>query len=233
MKTHAKGNAGTVMKRFASIVSQRPLQISVAVLSLLAGAAQVARADAIPYPTSGVVNPVTYTFTAVANGNITAYFAGSTASYDNELGLLVNGASTGIVGLDNHTSALGASLNLGNVSAGDTLTFVLVSHTLGMNAYSDPALNVGYDLNGTVGHNHVYATPYTATSPIIDSIPVGTFVSFEDLQFPNSDFNYNDEDFVFVNVGVTTRSLPDAASSATLLSISLAGLGLLRRRLCR
>ena len=44
--------------------------------SLMAGAAQVARADAIPYPSSGIVNPVTYTFTAAANGNITAYFAG-------------------------------------------------------------------------------------------------------------------------------------------------------------
>lgn len=221
------------MKRFASIVSQRPLQISVAVLSLWAGAAQVARADAIPYPTSGVVNPVFYTFSAVANGNITAYFAGSTASYDNELGMLVNGVSTGIVGLDNHTSSIGQSLVLGNVNAGDTLTFVLVNHTLGMNAYSDASLNVGYDLDNSVGHNHVYSTPYTATSPLLPGVPVGTFVSFEDLQFPQSDFNYNDEDFVFVNVGVTTHGLPDAASSATLLSISLAGLGLLRRRLCR
>src|SRR5436190_14250871 len=129
-----------------NLVSMHPLRLGAAVALLMAGAGRVAAADAIPYPNSGTVNPNTYTFTAAANGNITAYFAGSTASYDNELGLLVNGVSTGIIGLDNHTSAIGQSLNLGAVNAGDTLTFVLINHTLGMNAYSDPALNGAYDI---------------------------------------------------------------------------------------
>lgn len=196
----------------------------------MTAATQVAANDAIPYPTPGTVNPVSYTFTATATGPITAYFAGSTAAYDNELGLLINGVSTGVVGLDNHSSALGQSLVLGNANAGDTLTFVLVNHTLKDFAYSDPALNVAYDLNGSVGHNHVYSTPYTATSPIIDNIPPGTFVSFEDLRFPNSDFNYNDEDFVFINVGV--HSGPDAGWSLGLLSLAFGGLAFMRRGLC-
>jgi len=205
------------------------------IASLLAvSAAQLIAADAIPYPTVGTVNPVTYTFTAASDGNITAYFAGSTASYDNELGLLVNGVSSGVVGLDNHSSPLGTSLNLGAVHSGDILTFVLVNHTLGMDAFSDPSMNLSYDSPGYTGsHNHVYSTPYTATGPIIDSIPTGTFVSFEDLRFPSSDFNYNDEDFVFTNVKQTTPGggVPDSPSTATLLGVGLAGICLLRRRL--
>ena len=210
-----------------------PLKLIVVALAVIAGADRLHGADAIPYPNVGTLNPVTYTFTAATDGNITAYFAGSTASYDNELGLLVNGVSTGVIGLDNHSTALGVSLDLGSVHAGDVLTFVLQNNTLGKDAYSDPSLNVSYDSPTYTGsHNHVYSTPYTATSPIIDSIPAGTFVSFEDLPFPGSDFNYNDEDFVFLNVGVITRNVPDSASTAALLGLGLGGLSLLRRRLC-
>src|SRR6266566_6552979 len=84
-----------------------------------------ARADIIPYGSVGTPNPVTYSFTAAAAGDIVAYFAGSTAGFVNDLGLLVNGVDTGIYGLDNHASAIGQSLNFGAVNAGDVLTFVL------------------------------------------------------------------------------------------------------------
>jgi hypothetical protein len=201
---------------------------AVVAVILVFSMAQVASADAIPYPTSGTPNPVTYTFTAASTGDVVAYFAGSTAAFDNELGLLVNGVSTGVIGLDNHTSALGTSLDFGAVSAGDTLVFVLHNHTLGMDAFSDPSLNSSYDVDGSKGHNHVYSTPYTATSPIIDSIPVGTFVSFEDLPLPGADFNYNDEDFVFTNV-VMSSSVPEP-SSLLLLCAGLFGLGVSAKR---
>ena len=171
-----------------------------------------ARADSIPYPNPGTPNPVTYTFTAATTGDIVAYFAGSTASYVNELGLLDDGVQIGGFGLNNHASALGQSYNFGPVTAGDTLVFILHNLTLGLDAYSDPAMNLAYDFDGRNGHNHVYSTPYTATSPIIDSIPAGTFVSFEDLRFTgSSDFNYNDEDFVFTNVA-TGSAVPEPAT---------------------
>jgi hypothetical protein len=222
------------MKTINSIGGTRALQAIAAGLVLVAGSAQVARADAIPYPNSGTPNPITYTFTASATGDIMAYFAGSTAGYDNELGLLVNGVSTGVIGLDNHSSPIGLSLDLGHANAGDTLVFVLQNNSVGLDAYSDPSMNVSYDFPGdTLGHNHVYSTPYTATSPVLDSIPVGTFVAFEDLQFPSSDFNYNDEDFVFTDVSVATHGVPDAASSLTLLGMGCGCMGLLRRRLSR
>src|SRR5262249_5602156 len=83
-------------------------------------------------------------------------------------------------------------------------------------------LNISYDFDGSVGHNHVYSTPYTATSPILDAIPVGIFVAFEDLQFPFSDFNYNDEDFVFVNVAIG-GVVPEPAT-LPLVGFGIAGL---------
>ena len=75
---------------------------------LLCGSGTSARADVIPYATPGVINPASYTFTATATGNITAYFAGASAANTSELGMLVNGVSTGLFGLNNQTSAIGS-----------------------------------------------------------------------------------------------------------------------------
>ena len=193
---------------------------------VLAGGASIARADVIPYPCCGY-NSTTYTFTAATSGEIDAYFAGSGASYDNEVGLLVGGVSTGIVGLDDHTSAIGQELDLGFANAGQTLVFVLVNNTLGEDAYSDPAMNLSYDAGpatGTTdGHNHVYSTPYTATDPVFSGVPVGTFVGFEDLPFPGSDYNYNDETFVFTNV-IVSSGVPEPATWAMMM-LGFVGLG--------
>ncbi len=191
-----------------------------------ATAIPTAKADIIPYP-YGSYNATTYTFTATTTGEIDAYFAGSGASYDNELGLLVDGVSTNVFGLDDHTSSIGQKLNLGSANAGQALIFVLVNSTLGANAYSDPTMNTSYDAgpaDGTVdGHNHVYSTAYTATDPILSGVPVGTFVAFEDLPFPGADYNYNDETFVFTNVSVSS-SVPELSTWAMML-VGVVGVG--------
>jgi len=193
---------------------------SVAALSLLVVSAQVSRADIIPYPNIGTVNATTYTFTAVSTGNVMAYFAGASAGYTEEIGLLVNGVSTGIFGLNNHTSTVGQSLDLGFVHAGDTLTFVDKILTTGGSWYSNPALN-------SDGINHVYSTPYSGV--LFDhSIPSGIYVGFEDLPLGKSDLDYNDVTFVFTDVS-TGGGTPEP-SFLSLLCAGFVGLGVVAYR---
>ena len=179
-----------------------------AMLLALGAAGSALAADAIPYPNAGVQNPVTYSFTS-NGGDVVAYFLGSNASYNESLGLLVNGVDSGITGLQNHTAAVGAALDFGTIAAGKTLTFYIDVATTGDFFYSDKSLN-------TDGINHVYSTSFSGAG----STPAGTYVAFEDLR-GGGDLNYFDETFSFTNVA-TTPSVPEPANVALLL----AGLGL-------
>jgi hypothetical protein len=198
---------------------------------LVIATTQAARADIIPYATPGLYNPITYSFTAASTGHVTAYFvSGGGASYSNDMGLLRNGVLTPAgFGLNNHTSSVGQSFDLGLVNAGDSLVFVMRNNTLGAFAYSDPSLNVGYDNSGVTGHNHIYSTAYTQ-SPPIDSIPSGTYVAFEDLRFPFSDFNYNDESFIFTNTTIHSSATPEPSTLVIVGGVGLIGIAVRRLR---
>jgi hypothetical protein len=186
--------------------------LAAAALALLLGQLSPAQAAFIPYPTPGIENPISYTFTAVSTGNVTAYFVdGAGAGFTNELGMSVNGGPVATFGLNNHTSAYGDAFVLGPVTAGDTVTFVMHNLVPGIGSvYSDPSLNAAYD-NEPVGHNHVYSTAFLTDG----IIPNGTYVAFEDLPPVNpyfaEDWNYNDESFVFTNVA-STPSVPVPAA---------------------
>jgi len=184
------------------------LKLSALALSLAALGASHAVAGTIPYPNVGTPNPVTYTFTATATGDLKAYFAEYTgASYTEEVGLLVNGVNTGIYGLDNHTSVPGDSVDFGNVTKGDTLVFLDDVFSTGTTWYSDPSMNGG--------QNHIYSTS-AAANQLYAGSPVGTYVAFEDLPYSTSDFNYHDDTFVFTNTTLTS-SVPEPATWGLML----------------
>jgi hypothetical protein len=180
-----------------------------------------ASAGIIPYPDSGTINPNVYTFTAANTGDIKAYFVGSDAGDEENIGLYVNGVSTGLTGLNNHTSSQGDMVDLGFAHAGDTLTFVMyIPPATGapLPAFtwsSDPTQN-------SDGIQHVYATDITSGQAYLGS-PAGTYVGWEDL--PNGgDLDYNDDQYIFVNVSST---VPEASTWAMMVAgfggLALAG----------
>jgi hypothetical protein len=193
--------------------------------ALALGFATAATAALPIYPSPGTENPDTYSFTAATTGHIIAYFAGSTAADDENLGLLVNGVDTGINGLDDHSTAVGTSLDFGSVTAGSTLTFYINDFSSGNTWYSDKAMNL--DGAGGTPSQHIWSTSYAGGD---FGIPAGTYVAFEDLARCCSDLNYHDETFVFTNVGVVTHGgVPEPATWAMML-VGFGGLGALMRR---
>jgi Domain of unknown function (DUF4114) len=172
-----------------------------------------ASAGIIPYPNTGTINPDVYTFTATANGPIDAFFVGSSASLEENIGLYINGVSTGVTGLDNHTSSQGDMVDLGMAHAGDTLTFVMYippasgSPLPSFSWSSDPTQN-------SDGVQHVYSTDVTAGQAYLGS-PAGTYIGWEDLPKSASDFDYNDDQYVFVNV---SSAVPEASTWAMMLA---------------
>ena len=151
-----------------------------ALAMIVAGVAQFARADQIPYAPIGTPNPESYTFTATNSGDVTAYFAGSSAGYTEYLGVEINvGFSPGrVMRFPTTVPRLVTRSITARQRAGDTLTFVIDAvTTVGGFVSSDPSQNVSYDSSGTDGRYHVYATPYTGNgvgSPVYPGVPAGT-----------------------------------------------------------
>jgi hypothetical protein len=183
----------------------------------------------IPYGNSGTVNPTTYTFTATGNGAVTAYFVGSSASYGSKVGLSINGAAPTSWVLQNHSNPYGTAANMGTVTSGDILRFVLDVSTSngGGPPPSDYMLNSDASLN-PLGANHIYSYAYggdVGQTPI----PAGTYIGFEDISpISGGDKDYNDHEFVFTGPGL---NVPDGGVTLMLLGTAFAGLGVLRRKL--
>jgi len=219
----------------------------------LAVSSSQAAAGFMMYQDKGTIAP-TVSFTG-QGADVEVYFYGDTASYRSNLTMYVDGVQTtaGYI-LPNHSSAFGETYDLGFAPLGSNIVFALqvfgynnvtlasspYLHYVGTpiyTVYSDPSLN-------SIDHiNHVYSTTYTQADSNADKdeIPVGTYVAFEDLLYnksgyAQSDLNYNDHTFVFVNVGISATPnlspLPEP-TSAVLLSIgalSLIGFSSRRRK---
>jgi hypothetical protein len=181
-------------------------------IAVSSGAARAAATTAYAQP--GSYNSVKYSFTAQHTGDIVAYFTGASAAFDSEISLLVNGVATGFSGLGNHISAVGQKLNLGHVHAGDTLVFVLKVLSKGAaQIFSDASMNAGYDKAAT-GANHIYSSAYDGSNPALAGVPAGTAIGFEDQTYGHSDYDYNDETFVFTNVAAAVAPAPPPMTPA-------------------
>ena len=166
-----------------------------------------ASAGVIPYPNPGTVNPAVYTFTAQNTGDIDAFFVGSSASLEENIGLYVNGVSTGVTGLNNHTSSQGDMVDLGFAHAGDILTFVMYIPPASGSPLPAPVWSSDPTQNSD-GLQHIYSTDVFAGQAYAGS-PAGTYVGWEDLPKGSSDEDYNDDQYVFVNVSTT---VPEAST---------------------
>jgi hypothetical protein len=143
---------------------------------------------AIPYPNDGAIVPPSLT-TAPANGSLVAYFYGSSAAHTDEVAVKdVTAGWTSPWFFSNHSTAVGDSFTVGNVTAGDVLEFLLWDMSTGNTYSSNP-------LDSPDGINHFYLTPKTTVGPA--GIPTGTYVGGEDLSLAVSDLDYNDTQFVY------------------------------------
>jgi hypothetical protein len=193
------------------------------------------KAGSIPYQNIGTVAP-TNTFVADATGDITGYFvegglAEGGGAWDTDYVELIDvttRTSSGWV-FDNQTTAIGTTLNLGYVNAGDVLEFELQNRTLGVIVSSNPA-------DSSDGLNHVYATTWRGGNINGAYIPAGTYIALEDepLTFGgdgHSDFNYNDDAFVIDDDDFDPPVIPEPGSFYLLGTGLLALIGIGRRKL--
>lgn len=191
---------------------------------------------------TGEGSPVIGAYVVVATtGDVTATFIHGSGSYSDFLYLDNGGSSfanggSGVTGnwiFENHLNSAGNTVDLGTFTAGTVLQFQIVADTTGvdwpsgtsgtqdsgsvLNWYTGPAaLNSDGFAHAWVDGS--YTGPYG-----------GTAVGFEDLA-GLGDAGYEDLIYTFSNVKPST-SVPDAASTVSLLGAGLSALALLGRRL--
>jgi PEP-CTERM motif len=197
-------------------------------MPLLAIASIPALAGCIPYCNVGTIPP-TNTFIASVTGTITGYFiqggaasGGGAADLDFVAMLDVNTSTMSAYLFNNQTSLPGDTANFGSVTAGDTLVFFLQNQSLSQIFASQPSLS-------SDGINHAYATAFAGGVLNGATIPAGTYVGMEDLPACCSDFNYNDDSFVFV--GVSSSTTPEPGTLVMLGSGILGLAGIMRRKI--
>ena len=195
----------------------RRITLALTVLALSAGSS-VLYADQIPYGNVGSIAP-SVTLTATATGEVMGYFFSASAGdtdYVRIVDVTTNTASAWY--FNNQTTAVDTAQDFGFVNAGDILVVELENVTISTMRSSPLILPYSAD-----NINHAYVTSFSGSS----SIPAGTFIGMEDLPNGSSDFDYNDDAFVFTNVA----SVPEPGSLALLGTGVLSAAGIVRRRM--
>lgn len=145
------------------------------------------------------------------NGDVIATYEGNSAAYSNDL-YLVN---TGAFIFNNHSSAVGSTVNLGSFAIGTELVFKLFVNNTGMSYFT------GSGAGNPDGQIHARVQEEWQTDV--------SLVSFEDLF--NGPFDFNDLSFSFTNTNTSTPvvGVPEPTPFGLLL-ISLLGLAWFRKK---
>ena len=176
-----------------------------------------------PSPNGGSAVAVGQTLIA-SGGDVSVTFLGPTgASYDEHLFVLTPTIASGPAAggahfFDNHSTPNGTVVDLGTFAAGTEIVFGLYVDTTGETYYDGPASR------NADGFVHAYmVNNYLGQADT-------TYVGFEDLNgLSGADWNYVDQVYSFTGT-VGSSSVPDAASTLTLLGMGLISLGALGRR---
>jgi hypothetical protein len=185
---------------------RRPL-VFLALVSL--GLSVPSFADAVSYNNVGHEAQATSMVVASSSGAITGYFLGQDAA-DNSVVRLVNLTSgyTSDFFFQNHSTAVGATVDFGNAKAGDVLIFELYNQT----TKSTLATDAAHSDDGLV---HGFVSSYAGGLLDGINIPAGIYVGMEDM-YGGGDFDYNDNMFLFTNVDLAPTAQRDALVAAHL-----------------
>ena len=172
-------------------------------LSRLAAAAALAAALAAPQAHAAIGDAL-----VAAGGDIVIRFEGSAASFESLIS--VNGGSQVF---PNHSTAVGAEINLGHFAAGTSLDIVLHVLTTGHNFHTGPGAG---NPDGLPHANVIYG---------FNGEPGRTFVGFEDI-LGGGDLDYDDHMFSFTNIA---PAIPEPGTYA-LMFAGLGVMGFIARR---
>jgi hypothetical protein len=169
-------------------------------------------------------------------GEVTVTYLGhGGAAYTEFLQMVTPGGTyaPGVDIINNQTTAAGSTFDLGTFAAGEEVEFDIFVQDTGNTWFDGPGTrnadgavhanvvdNFNYTFNGNTG-NPGTSGPGTSGN--------GIYVGFEDEIYPGGDFNYADLQFVFN--GVNGAAVPDAATTMSLLGMSLGGLAFMKRKL--